>query len=125
LYFASYGAGGILQTGKFDAAFFSWINGTDPDDSVNWMCDQFPPRGQNIYHLCDRALDAAERSALGSNDRAVRKEAYWKIQSILAERVPAVITWYNRRISVANSDLKNYRPAHAVTSFWNSYEWQI
>ena len=80
-------------------------------------------RAAKISTIC--ALDAAERSALGSNDRAVRKEAYWKIQSILAERVPAVITWYNRRISVANSDLKNYRPAHAVTSFWNSYEWQI
>ncbi len=125
LFFASYGAGGIVQNSKFDLAFFSWSNGTDPDDSVNWMCDQFPPNGQNVYKFCDHALDRQERIALTSNDRAERKKAYDAIQSILADRVPAIITWYVRRISVYNTDLKNYRPAHAVTTFWNSYDWQI
>ena len=125
LFFASYGAHGILQTGKFDVGFYSWLNGTDPDDSTLWMCDQFPPHGQNVYHFCDKALDAAERIAVSSNDRAERKAAYDKIQEILADQVPTIITWYNSRLAVANTDLKNYRPAHAVTSFWNPYEWEI
>jgi peptide/nickel transport system substrate-binding protein len=125
LFFASYGAGGVLQRGKFDAAFFSWSSGTDPDDSTLWMCDQRPPNGQNVYGYCNSALDAAERLALGSNDRAVRKAAYDKIQNSLASDVPALIAWYERRMSVANSDLRNYRPAHAVSSFWNCYEWEI
>ena len=125
LFFATYGAGGILQSGKFDLGFFSWLNGTDPDDSVNWMCDQFPPAGQNIYHFCDPALDRQERIALASNDRATRKRAYDEIQRILSDNVPAIITWYVRRISIYNTDLRNYRPAHAVSSFWNCYEWQI
>jgi peptide/nickel transport system substrate-binding protein len=125
LFFSSYGAGGIIQTGKFDVGFFSWLNGTDPDDSTLWMCDQFPPRGQNITHFCDPALDAAEKIALTSNDQKERKSAYDKIQAILADQVPIIIVWYNRRISVANSDLRNFRPAHAVTSFWNPWEWEI
>jgi ABC-type transport system substrate-binding protein len=89
------------------------------------MCNQFPPNGENVYHFCDSRVDAAERVALGTNDRAVRKRAYDTIQAILAERVPVIIAWYSRRLAVANSDLKNYRPAHAVTSFWNCYEWNI
>ncbi len=125
LFLASYGANGIVQRGKFDAAFFSWLNGTDPDDSTLWMCDQIPPKGQNVTRFCDRDLDAAERTALSSNDRTVRKKAYDKIQAILADRVPIIVTWYFRRQAVVNSDLKNYRPAHAVTSFWNSWEWEI
>ncbi len=125
LAFASFGEGGILQTGKFDIAFFSWLNGTDPDDSVQYMCDQFPPHGQNIGHFCNREFDRQERIALGSNDRAVRKRAYDAAQRIWADEVPAVIPWFVRRISVANADLKNYRPAHAVTSFWNPYDWTI
>ena len=125
LFFATYGAGGILQSGKFDLAFFAWINGTDPDDSVNWMCDQFPPAGQNIYHFCDPKLDRQERIALSSNERSTRKRAYDEIQRILSDGVPAIITWYNRRISVYNTDLGDYRPAHAVSSFWNCYKWQI
>jgi peptide/nickel transport system substrate-binding protein len=125
LFFATYGANGILQTGKFDVGFFSWLNGTDPDDSTLWMCNQFPPHGQNIYHFCDKSVDDAERLAVSSNDQTVRKAAYDKIQAILSDQVPTIITWYNRRVAVANTDLKNYRPAHAVSSFWNPYEWEI
>ena len=89
------------------------------------MCDQFPPHGQNAFRYCNPALDRQERIALGSNDRAIRKKAYDAIQRIWASDVPAIIPWYARRISVANADLHGYRPAHAVTSFWNPYEWSI
>jgi len=125
LYFATYGAGGILQGGKYDAGLLSWINGVDPDDSTLFMCDQFPPKGQNIYRFCDPALDAQERIALSSYDPDVRKAAYYKIQEILAEQEPMILNWYVQRQDVANSDLKNYKPAHAVTTFWNTWEWEI
>jgi peptide/nickel transport system substrate-binding protein len=125
LFFSSYGAGGIVQTGKFDVGFFAWLNGVDPDDSTLFMCGQIPPHGQNVYRFCNKDLDAAERVALASNDRATRKRAYATIQAILADQVPLIIPWYARRISVENTDLRAYRPAHAVTSFWNPYEWSI
>lgn len=125
LYLASYGGNGIVQTGKFDVALYSWLNGVDPDDSVQFMCDQFPPKGQNVFHYCNPAFDRQERIALGSNDRAVRKKAYDEAQRVWARDVPGIILWYGSRISVKNADLKDYRPAHAVTSFWNPYQWSI
>jgi peptide/nickel transport system substrate-binding protein len=125
LFFASYGAGGVVETGKFDVAFFSWFNGTDPDDSTQVMCDQFPPNGQNVYHYCNPEVDRQERIALGSYDRAVRKRAYDAIQRLTADDVPAIIPFFHRRISVANAALHNYRPAHAVSSFWNAYDWSL
>jgi len=125
LFFAAYGAGGILQTGKFDVAFFSWLNGEDPDDSTEFMCDQAPPAGQNVYHFCDAQVDAAERVALGSYDLAIRKRAYDGIQRRLVDEEPTIIMWFVRRIDVVNSDMRNFKPAHAVTDFWNSWEWSI
>ena len=125
LFFASAGAGGIVQNSKFDVAFYSWLNGTDPDDSVLFMCDQFPPAGQNVYRFCNAELDAAEHVALDQNDRAKRTIAYRTIQRVLARDVPMIPIYFTRRISVQNSDLKNYRVAQAVTSFWNPYEWEI
>jgi len=126
LLFASYGAGGILQRTNFDTAFYSWINGVDPDDSVNFMCDQIPAKGgQNQYLFCDPRLDAAERVALTQYDRPKRKVAYDEIQSILAEQLPTIFIWYVARQDVANVDLKGYKPAHAVTTFWNTWEWSI
>jgi peptide/nickel transport system substrate-binding protein len=124
-YFATYGAGGILQNGRFDAGLLSWINGVDPDDSTLFMCDQFPPAGQNIYHFCNADLDAAENAALNTYDTQARKAAYDKIQDILAQQEPMIVTWFVQRQDVANADLKNYKPAHAVTTFWNTWEWQI
>jgi peptide/nickel transport system substrate-binding protein len=124
-YFATFGANGVLQTGKYDAGLLSWINGIDPDDSTLFMCNQFPPAGQNIYRFCNHDLDAAEKVALSTYDLAKRKAAYDKIQAILAEQEPMIISWYVQRQDVANSDLKNYRPAHAVSTFWNTWEWQI
>jgi peptide/nickel transport system substrate-binding protein len=125
LYFATAGAGGIIQNGKYDIAFFNWINGVDPDDSTQYMCDQFPPAGQNTNYWCNREVDRAEAVALSSNDRATRKKAYDRIQELMLEDEPLIPVWFTRRIDVYNSDLKNYRPAHAVTNFWNSWEWEI
>jgi hypothetical protein len=39
--------------------------------------------------------------------------------------LPFIIIWYVRRMDVINTDFKNYKPAHAVTPFWNTWEWSI
>ncbi len=123
--FESYAAGGIFQTGKYDAGFYSWLNGVDPDDSTLFMCSQVPPNGQNTYRFCNHNLDAAENIAMTEYDQDKRKAAYDKIQRILNEQVPFIIIWYVRRQDIVNTDLKNYKPAHAVTTFWNTWEWEI
>ncbi len=116
---------GIYRTGKFDLFFDSWSNGVDPDDSQIFMCDERPPWGSNYFRFCDARLDAAERAALSVYGRAQRKPAYDTIQSILAEHNPLIILWFDMRQDVANSDLQGYKPAHAVTTFWNPWEWSI
>jgi peptide/nickel transport system substrate-binding protein len=125
LMLASYGAGGILQTGKFDVEFSSWVNGTDPDDSSNVMCDQIPPGGQNTYRFCNRQVDAQERIALTHYDRPTRKRAYAQVQQILVDDVPFLTMWFARRFDVVSDDLHGYKPAHAVTTFWNTWEYSI
>ncbi len=119
------GADGIYRTGRFDVFFDSWSNGVDPDDSQIFMCQERPPYGANYFRFCDARLDAAEQMALRYYPRAQRKPAYDTIQSILANELPVIILWFDVRQDVANSDLKGYKPAHAVTTFWNPWEWSI
>jgi peptide/nickel transport system substrate-binding protein len=123
--YATLGAGGIEQSGKFDVAFENWANGTDPDDSILVRCDMAPPAGWNIYHFCSRDLDAAESRAMNAYDRATRKAMYGRVQRILADQLPFIVLWYQRQLDVVNTDLRNYKPAHAVTPFWNAWEWSI
>ncbi|MBV9719447.1 MAG: peptide ABC transporter substrate-binding protein [Candidatus Eremiobacteraeota bacterium] len=123
--YATAGAGGIEQSGKFDAALENWENGTDPDDSILIMCSMAPPNGWNIYHFCSAELDAAERTALSTYDRALRAAAYRRIQRIVSEQLPFIVLWYQMQLDAINTDLREYRPAHAVTPFWNVWQWSI
>jgi peptide/nickel transport system substrate-binding protein len=123
--YATLGAGGIEQSGKFDVAFENWANGTDPDESILVRCDMAPPAGWNIYHFCNRELDEAETRAMTSYDRATRKAMYARVQAIIAAQLPFIVLWYQRQLDVINTDFRNYKPAHAVTPFWNTWEWSI
>jgi len=126
LMLASYGQGGIVKTGKFDVEFSSWVNGIDPDDSASLMCDQIPPHGQNTYRFCDpQNVDAQERIALAAYDQPTRKRAYAKIQHAIVDELPFLTMWFWRRFDVVSDDLKGYKPAHAVTTFWNTWEYSI
>ena|GEM_PF-6335752 len=116
---------GTGQSGKFDVALENWANGTDPDDSILLRCDMAPPAGRNIYHFCDRRLDAAASQALNRYDIPGRKALYGTIQRIVASQLPIIVLWYQRQLDAVITDLRNYKPAHAVTPFWNTWEWRI
>lgn len=118
-------SGGIEQNGKFDVAIEQWANGIDPDESILFKCDLAPPHGWNIYHFCDRRLDQAEDDALSRYDQTGRKADYAVIQEILTAKLPILVLWYERDQHVINTDFRNFKPAHASTPFWNTWEWEI
>jgi peptide/nickel transport system substrate-binding protein len=123
--YATQERGGIQQTGKFDVTFEEWGYGVDPDDSQVFMCEMRPPAGWNIYNYCNPALQDAENRALYRYDRAGRIRAYDQVQSIIAEDLPMIPIWFEQMQDVANIDLEDYKPAHAGSSFWNSWQWSI
>jgi peptide/nickel transport system substrate-binding protein len=125
LMFQNFSGGGILQAGKFDVELSSWVNGVDPDDSTVVTCDAIPPHGQNLFRFCNQEVDAQERTALSYYDPATRKRSYDRVQEILVDRVPWLTMWFQRRFDVASDDLRGYKPAHAVTTFWNTWEYSI
>ncbi|MEO9263414.1 MAG: peptide ABC transporter substrate-binding protein, partial [Candidatus Baltobacteraceae bacterium] len=96
--YATKGMGGIEQSGKFDAVFENWANGSDPDDSILVTCAMAPPAGWNIYHFCSARLDAAERTALTSYDRSTRRKAYATVQEVASEELPFIVLWYQRQL---------------------------
>lgn len=120
LYYAQKAEGGVLNGGKYDIAITGWVLGSDPDDATLWMCDQRPPEGYNTSFLCDPRVDAAERLALSTYDFRARRDAYWKIQELLAQDVPAVfLTWVNTIFAVRDS-VSDFKPGE---NLWNSWNW--
>ena len=122
--YATKAAGGILNNGKFDLAEWSWVSGADPDDSSQWLCSMAPPAGNNVSQYCSRQFDAAERAALSTSDRAVRKKAYATTQRLLASDAAAVFQFYPRIRYAMNPNLQNFRP-NGPSEGWNAYEWNL
>jgi peptide/nickel transport system substrate-binding protein len=124
LFFATYGQGGILNTGKYDLAISGWIAGIDPDDHSLYGCNEVPPKGVNYDRFCSQAMDAAQAAALSSYDEAPRKKAYFAIQELIATDVPEIVVWYSRFPQATNPDFKGFRP-NPVNEAWNAYQWEI
>jgi peptide/nickel transport system substrate-binding protein len=121
VFYAQKSEGGILEGGRYDIAIAGWVLGADPDDSTLWMCDQRPPEGYNSSFLCDPRVDIAEQAALASYDFTARREAYWNIQRLLSEDVPAVfLTWVDNSYAINNS-VRDFKPGE---NYWASWAWQ-
>lgn len=124
LLFATMAMGGILQNGKFDLAWTGWVAGMDPDNSSSFLCGKQPPHGNNETHVCNQALDDAERSALEHFDIPTRKAAYSRIESILSREEPQVVLWWPQPLQPVNPDFQGFAPNPVVES-WNAYQWDI
>ncbi|MGA8535486.1 MAG: peptide ABC transporter substrate-binding protein [Candidatus Tumulicola sp.] len=114
--------GGILNSGKFDLAVYSWISGSDPDDSSQWTCAAVPPGGNNVARYCSAEMEAAQRLALSTFDRAVRKQAYANIQSLLLRDAPAAFIYYQALRYAHISGLQAFTP-NGISEGWNAQEW--
>lgn len=116
---------GILQAGEFDIAFEAVRQNADPDGLRFYGCHMAPPKGWNVYHYCNEAVDHDETIALSSYDRRIRKVAYDRIQRALLEDLPFYVLWFDRDQDIANSDFRGYRPGTTSSSFWNVWDWSI
>jgi len=120
--YAAEEAGGILNSGKFDMTVYSWISGTDPDDSSTWTCAAIPPNGNNVSRFCDPEMDRWEHIALSTFDQNVRANAYRHTQEILMQQVPAVCLYYTRMRYALAPTVQGFDPNGLVES-WNAYQW--
>ena len=120
--YAAAQSGGIINGGRFDLAMYSWVAGADPDDSSQWMCDMAPPAGNNVSRYCSPEMDAAQRLALSTFDRAVRTRAYARSQSLLLRDAPGAFVYYQALRYAHAPWLKNFTP-NGIGEAWNAQEW--
>ena len=125
LFFASQQSGGIINSGRYQMAYFGWISGVDPDNSSLYMCNQFPPYGQNDLFWCDPAVNQAEIDALSTVDVERRKRDYQTISRELGLQVPTIFMFSERRIDVFPTRFHGFKASPAESANWNAYEWSM
>ena len=126
LLFAPLGANGVLALGKFDMALYGWsYTVPDPDDTSTLGPDSLPPNGVNYAFYVDPTLGDWQRAARTSYILAVRKQYYSKIQHRIHDEVPIYTIVWRANVDAVSDRMRNFKPAPAVSDFWNSYEWDI
>lgn len=120
--YAAAQSGGILNAGKFDVTFYSWISGADPDNSSQWLCSMIPPAGNNVTRYCSSMMDSAQHQALSTFDRKKRKAAYATIAALQLRDIPVVYLYYQGLRYAFNPALKNFTP-NGISEGWNAQDW--
>lgn len=110
-FFATYPAGGILQTGKFDAAAFSFPLGpVFANINGGYDCASAPPHGANISRYCNPKVDALNERYLHSYDAKVQNDAAAGFQRIIDNDAPAIIMYERAFLAVFDNRLTGYHP---------------
>ncbi len=123
-FFGPYAAGGIIQTGKFDAVLHSQSLGP-VYGNINGVltCDSIPPNGENETHYCNKTVDALNDVYLHSYDRAVQNKAAAQFQRIVDNDAPLVMFYERAFLAVYDKRLTGYHPNSF--SYWGGTPWTI
>jgi peptide/nickel transport system substrate-binding protein len=116
---------GPVYTGKYDSEFTIETNGPDPDNEGLWSGNFLPPHGTNATYFNDPLVNRVSHEALLTYDRVKRKALYQQEEARIHEQVPAIFFYWQNAYSAVNMDMKNWKPATYISSFWNCYEWSI
>jgi peptide/nickel transport system substrate-binding protein len=123
-FFGPFAAGGILQSGNYDLAWYTMTLGIDPDSSGRFTCAAIPPAGQNYSRYCSPEMDAAESAALRSSDRPARVAAYARTQALLARDAPIDFVYWPRNVDAFDARLHGFAP-NPLTASWNAQRWSF
>jgi peptide/nickel transport system substrate-binding protein len=116
---------GPVYTGKYDTEFTIETNGPDPDNEGAWSGRFIPPHGANANWLDDPLVNRVSHEATLTYDHARRKALYQREETRIHELVPAVFFYWQNSYSAVNDDMRGWKPATYISSFWNVYEWKI
>jgi peptide/nickel transport system substrate-binding protein len=116
-YFATYAAGGILQTSKFDAALLAESVGpVSANLSGTLDCAGIPPNGFNMGHYCDHAVDASNSRYLADFDPVARKREAAFFQRRIDDAIPTIPLYERVFVAAYDAHLSGYHPS--AFTYW-------
>ncbi len=117
---------GPQWNGRDAALIFSWTQGPDPYNYVNWSSKQIPgdedDPGENHQRYSNAAVDDLVVRGAQLVDVRSRKQVYDQIQHILAHDVPVIFLYWPKALYAHNARVHGFRPnafAGVLDAVWN------
>lgn len=99
---------GPIMQGRFQMQLYDYHSNYDPDAAWLLACDQQSPRGFNIAHYCDAAVDGMLTRGSSVFERSSRAAAYRAVQRRIAQDLPYFFLCQASEIDVIPSGLEHY-----------------
>ncbi len=129
-FFNGYTKGGILATGAFDMALFTYENSPEPDDQYNvFHSSQIPtadsPALGNYARVNDSVIDAALLQGRNTTDFTARVTAYHTFLQRLAQQVYVIPLYVEPVLTTVATRVQNVLPnPNPALPTWNIADWQ-
>jgi peptide/nickel transport system substrate-binding protein len=118
---------GPQWNGKDSAIIFSWEQGFDPYNYVNWSSKQIPNNsnepGENAERYANPLVDELVVKGVQTADLAQRKKVYDQLQQILVNDVPVIFLYWPMALYAFNSRLRGFTPGTFSGVFANVWNW--
>jgi peptide/nickel transport system substrate-binding protein len=105
---------GPQWNGKDAALIFSWGQGTDPYNYVNWSSKQIPADenapGENGERYVNPVIDDLVVKGAQEADVAKRRQVYDQIQQILAHDVPVIFLYWPKALYAHSAKVGGFQP---------------
>lgn len=105
---------GPQWNGKEAALIFSWGQGADPYNYVNWSSRQIPDNeddpGENLERYVNPTIDDLVVRGVQVTDVAKRKQVYDQIQQILAHDVPVIFLYWPKALYAYSTKVRGFKP---------------
>jgi peptide/nickel transport system substrate-binding protein len=126
-------AGGTVQRGKHDIAFYGFTPGIDPRGSVSvrFHSDQIPrdepgkQSGSNNMRFRNPEVDRLVDEADATLDLEKRKANYARVMQIVADEVPIIYLYNRANIEVVSNKLVGPKSHPFRWLTWNTHEWGL
>jgi len=114
----------FIDKRKFDAVILGWNITPDPDQFDIWHSSKTGPKELNHVGFANPEVDRLLDEGRSTFDLEKRKNAYFRIQEILAEEQPYVFLYVPEALPVVNNRFRGIVPAPAGITY-NFIKWYV
>jgi peptide/nickel transport system substrate-binding protein len=114
----------FIEKRKFDAMILGWSITPEPDQFDIWSSTKTGPKELNHVGFKNAEVDRLLEEGRRTFDEAKRKQAYGRIQEILAEEVPYVFLYVPDALPAVAKRFRGIAPATAGID-WNFIKWYV
>jgi len=114
----------FIDKRRFEAVILGWQMGPEPDQFDIWHSSKTKEKELNFVHFINPDVDRLLEEGRHTFDLEKRKQAYFRIQEILAEEQPYVFLFYPEALPAVQKRFRGIEPAPAGIAY-NFERWYV